>query len=352
MMSRTPGERRGSARSADSGVLVARFGPMAWIIIDGITLVGLLSLAACAPRAEDNLARPIPGAGQVAVEQFCITVSPDEQWLTFVEWKLTAEERAQNQTYSGSDTRVASLNLRTGTRTRHSIAGLSRDVLGFTAKDTDWESSAGFRIITERFRPPGWIRGLYYFQRYGRGVYLALDPSQSEIKFVDAPDTTGTCSDCPPGGSVDFRGRTWDLLSNDVSAVMKEGRVRAIYYWGSGHDRVNAILRVTEISDEEKIVDRHQKQGTNIVIAAIRVSPDERNLAYVVHSKKQEFLAGPREELFIRDLQTGDEKLVATHGSMGNLIWSPRGERLYFAAGGIGSDGTVYVVDVESVFRN
>lgn len=321
-------------------------------VIASIALVSLSLLAGCAPGTVDSLARPIPGAEQLAVEPFCITVSSDERWLTFVEWKLPSEERAKGQMSSEYDRRIVSLNLQSGLRTTHSIDSLSPRALGISTEHKDWRWSVGYQIIKERFRPPGWIRGWFYFQDYGDGTYVALDPSNPYIKIVEAPDTTGTCSDCPPGVSVGFRGRTWDLLSNDVSAVLQKGKVRAIYYWGSGADRVNAVLRVRENGDEEKIVDRHQKQGTMVAIAALRVSPDEKYLAYVVHSKKQEFLAGPREELFIRDLQTGDEKRVAAHGSMGNLIWSPRGERLYFAAGRIGSDGTVYVVDVESAFRN
>lgn len=316
-----------------------------------IAVVSVGLAVACSPRPEDNLARPIPGAGQVAVEEFCITISPDERWLIFVEWKLSSDERVKNQMSKDYYARIVSLDLGTGFRTTHNIDSLSPKALGFPAGEKGWEFHAGFMMIKKQFRPPGWRDGLYYFQPFGPQC-LVLDPSQPEIKIIDAPGVAGSCGDCPLGTSVEFRGRAWDLLSNDVSAVVQEGQVRAIYYWGTGPDRVNAILRVRENDSEEKIVDRHQKQGTNIVIAAIRVSPDEEYLAYVVHSKKQEFLAGPREELFIRELRTGDEKLVAVHGSMGNLIWSPRGERLYFAAGGIGSDGTVYVVDVESAFGN
>lgn len=323
---------------------------MVRIVITSIALLGSSSLAACTPRAEDSSVRPIPGTEQLAVEEFCITVSPDDRWLTFVEWRRPEKERANNRTLSGYETQVTSLDLQSGVRTRHSIDGLSPEVLGFSSERKDWRLSAAYRIIEERFRPPGWIRGSFYFQRYGRGTYLALDPTQPDIRVVDAPDTMGTCSDCPPGIAVDFRGRTWDLLSNDVSAVQRDGVVRAVYYWVGGAKGVNAIMRIGENGGEELVVDRRQKQGTLVTITALRVSPDEKYLAYVVRSKPQELLSGPREELSIRDLQSKEEKRIASHGSVGNLIWSPRGERLYFAGGSVGGDGTAYVVDIGTAF--
>lgn len=329
-----------------------RVGQIRCIDLEVCALFAIASLVTgCSTRADDVVTRTIPGTEQLAVDQFCITVSPDEQWLTFVEWRLPAEQRAKSQTLTEYDTRVVSIGLRTTARTAHSIDSISPEQLGLSANDRMWRFDAGFRLIREGFRPPGWVRGSFYFQRYGRGTYLALRPTERDIRIVAAPDTAGTCSDCPPLISVDFHGRTWDLLSNDVSAVVQDGKVRAIYYWGSGPNRVNAVLRVRENSDEQLVVDRHQKQGTNIVIAALRVSPDDRYLAYVVHSKKQEFLAGPREELFIRDLQTGGEKRIASHGAMGNLIWSADGKRLYFAGGLLGGDGSGYVVDINGVFR-
>jgi len=69
-----------------------------------------------------------------------------------------------------------------------------------------------------------------------------------------------------------------------------------------------------------------------------------------VSSKRQELLAGPREELFIRDLVNGREKMVAKYGYMSNLIWSPNGERLSFPGGEYESDRAVRVVDVAATF--
>ena len=111
------------------------------------------------------------------------------------------------------------------------------------------------------------------------------------------------------------------------------------------------ILRLGPDGDEELVVEREEKRGILLAITCVRVSPDERYLAYVVNTKKQEFLAGPREELLIRELTGGHEKRIARYGYMGNLIWSPDSQRLYFAGGEYSSDSAVRVVDVPAVFE-
>ncbi len=168
------------------------------------------------------------------------------------------------------------------------------------------------------------------------------------------PDTIGTCSDCPPVISAQFRDRSWDLLSAEVSAVFHDGAVQAVYYVSSPfqHNQVHhrSIYRITEVGDEQVVVEREKKGATMVGIAGIRVSPDARYLAYVVDSKKQAFLSGPQEELFIRELETGHEKRIAKYGFMSNLIWSPDSDRLYFAGGEYSSDSAVRIVDVAATF--
>lgn len=321
-------------------------GVFASVVLIGSTLV------TCMPRADDTFARPIPGTEEVAIEEFCITVSPDERWLTFVEWRVPYSMRVKEQASSEYDRRIVSLNLETGARTQHSIDSLSPGALGYSNDPTQWKARAGFKIIKERFRPPGWIGETFYFQRYGRRTYLAIDPSQSDIRIVADPGTTGTCSDCPPLLTAEVNGRSWDLLSDDVSAVVLDGAVRSVYYRGSRPNRTHTILRLRPGGQEELIVDRHRSEGTMVTIATLRVSPDEKYLAYVVHSKKQEFLSGPREDLFIRELETAREMKVASYSLMGNLIWSPGSGRLYFAGGGLTSDAAVRVIDVVGTFSH
>jgi len=95
--------------------------------------------------------------------KFCISVSPDERWLTFVEWTFPPEVRQEEQLSDEYDARIASMDLRTGARTQHSIESISRGALGFSDDDKQWKYHAGFRIIKEGFRPPGWRGGEVLF---------------------------------------------------------------------------------------------------------------------------------------------------------------------------------------------
>lgn len=309
-----------------------------------------LCLTACSSRAGDVVMRSIPGTEQVGIDEFCITVSPDEQWLTFVEWKFPRKTIRKQLPPDEYDTRVTSLNLQTGARTRHVIESISPTALGYSPDDRQWKYGAGFSFIKERFRPPGWRAERFYFQRYYGGTYVAINPSKPDVEIAAEPDSPGTCSDCPPATSVQFRDHSWDLLSNDVSAVFREDAVRTIYYRGEGPYRTLMILRLRAVGEEEVIVKREERKGTMMIIAGLRVSPDERYLAYTVSSQKQAFLAGPREETFIMDLQSRKEKRVARHSYTGNLIWSPDSQRLYLAGGEYASDSAVRVVDVAATF--
>jgi dipeptidyl aminopeptidase/acylaminoacyl peptidase len=174
------------------------------------------------------------------------------------------------------------------------------------------------------------------------------------MQIVAPPNKPGTCSDCPPVNSVDFMGKSWDLLSDDVSAVFNGGAVEAIYYVTSpfqleqAHHR--AIYRATGVA--EQVVTEVPDLALGLVsIANVRASPDGRYLAYVAYSKPEGFLAGSRDALFIRELRSGREKKIATYGDISNEAWSPDSKRLYFAAGEYNSESAVRIVDVTATFR-
>jgi hypothetical protein len=300
--------------------------------------------------------RPIAGTEQVAIYEFCISVSPDERWLAFSEWVLPKSRVFEDLPAGEYESRIATVDLQSGQVVRHAVDSTLATSLGFAFDDR--QRRAGFELIKQRFRPPGWSGQLMFFQPFhplpDYVVNVALDPQTTGLQVVSGPRPTTTCSDCPPMTSVHFRDRSWDLLSKDVSAVVIEGKARTVYYVSSpfqhrqAHYRV--IYRIDAAGPEGIVVEKDEKKGTLMSIASIRVSPDERYMAYVVHSKKQAFLSGPREELFIKELVTGREQKIAKYTYMGNLIWSPDGKRLYFAGGEYSSDSAVRVVDVAATF--
>ncbi len=276
-------------------------------------------------------------------------MSPDEHWLAFTEWVLPKARVFEELSPYEYPIRVATMDLNTGEIIRHAIESLPPDPLGFSSSDKEWKGRAGLELIKHRLRPPGWRGNYFYLQPYYYGVYVAMDRSVPGLQILANPNAPGECSDCPPLTSVEFRGRVWDLLSKDVAAVFEGGVVRCLYFRGES-PRINMILRLRDVGEEEVVVKRKEKQGAMVSIARVRVSPDGRYLAYVVYTKGLGFLDGPSEELFIRDLARGREKKIATYGYMSNLIWSPGGERLYFAGGEYQTDTAVRIVDVAATF--
>lgn len=317
-------------------------------------IVILLCLAGCSSRDPDVVIRPIPGTEQVALLSNCITVSPDERWLVFTEWKLPKSRVFEELPPSEYYARLVSLDLETGARIEHTIDSLSPKALGFSSDDSQWKYHAGFRIIEKHFHPRGWRGERFYFQRYSRSIYLALDPGAPGIRVAPKPQAPGTCSDCFPVGTTRFRERSWDLLSEDISAVVRDGSIRSVYYvrkpdhgrW----DHYRSVYRLRGEGPQETLVELPAKKHVMISIVGVRVSSDERFLAYHVHSKKQAFLSGPREDIYILDLDSREEKTIGTYSSAGNLIWSRDGKRLYFAALDSSDKAAVYVVDVAETF--
>ena len=317
-----------------------------------VAVLLLPNIAGCSGHGAGDTIQAIPGTEQVAIYEFAISVSPDERWLAFTEWVLPKSRVFEDLSPYEYEARVATLNLKTGESVRHSINSLQPNDLGFSTDDQGWKGVAGLEVIEKRFRPPGWLGTIFRFQTYYGGVQIVLQADEPGMRIdQEAPGTSSSCSDCPPMTSVQFRDRAWGLLSNDVSAVVRDGVVSSIYFVGEGPYRTNMILRLGSDGDEQLLVEREEKAGVLLAIASVRVSPDERYLAYVVNTKKQEFLAGPREDLFIRDLKGARERRIAQYGYMSNLIWSPDSRRLYFAGGEYSSDSAVRVVDVPAVFE-
>lgn len=314
-----------------------------------LALYGLTPCAlACSSQADNSVIRAIPGTEQVAIYDFCISVSPDEKWLAFSEWTLPKDRVFEDLPTGQYYSRVATLDMTTGEVVRHTVESIPAKAFGFSDKDMSWVRLAGLEIIEDRFRPAGWQNGRFYFQPYYHDIYFALDPRAPGIQVTTDPGAGGECSDCPLVSTVQFAGRAWDLGLDEVSGVFRNGIVRTVYYRGEDPQRSSSIFRIREDGSEEVVVEKQRKERTFTIIMSVRVSRDERYLAYVLHSKKDALMAGPREEIFIRELETGREKRIAAYAYTGNLIWSPSGDRLYFAGGAYDSDSAVRVVDVKA----
>ncbi len=318
-----------------------------------LLLLLLIWLTGCSSRDRGVVVERIPGTELTATEPYSFTISPDEQWLTFLEW-IMPRSRFSKEGRSAYRYHIVSLNLKTGERTEHSVESIPEGSIWASSRRIEWKYKA-WRSVVDRFRSSGWNSGVFYFEPRARSRDLALDPRKPAIHFATRPEIR-TCSDCPPRVAWDrapyarFLWNLYEPASNEVSAVLRGGLIHSIYYKGERPHRTRMILHLSEDGEREVIVERPRKTGTLITIVSVRVSPNERYLAYGLHSKKQEFLSGPRQEIFVLDLNTREEKKVGTHSSVSNLIWSPDSKRLYFAGGAYDDYRGIYVVDVAATF--
>ena len=72
------------------------------------------------------------------------------------------------------------------------------------------------------------------------------------------------------------------------------------------------------------------KGKTRMILLSLRVSPDQRFLAYFIWERKTflMFTGGPT-RLWVLDLRTGRKRGIASTRSFDSLVWSPDGEILY-----------------------
>jgi hypothetical protein len=266
-----------------------------------------------------------PGGG----ENDALTVSPDEKWLVF--WEAPAVDSLT----------LSSVNLQTSKKTMHDISDLPMGIV-----------TRGYSQIGGVFNAASWHGGLFYIELGRRSGVIVINPDQPSILTSTPPIGEMSCSDCPPTSALreaasKRTGYTpWspgELLKYTIA--WRDGTLgRDLYRLVRG----TAIVRIGPDGAEEPVLER-KRAFRRTVISHIRVSPDETCLAFAVFSKLAAPLPlpGGHYDVYVRQLQTGVEKWVATHYHVSNLIWSSDSSRIYFAGNGEdGDDPAVYCVDI------
>jgi hypothetical protein len=163
------------------------------------------------------------------------------------------------------------------------------------------------------------------------------------------------CSDCPPSPLVESMvsrlvGRSLLDYGRLYSVASASGvRGRQLYHIDKG-----ASMGRSDTTGGETVVAYPRSRFRNFDIVALRVSPNERYLAYGLFTELRAPIPLPDQavQLHVYDLlEKKDHKISSGYRYISNVSWSPDSRRFYFA-GIQGKNRAVYRVDVEKALAD
>jgi WD40-like Beta Propeller Repeat len=319
----------------------------------GILLVYvLLTLRTChawlGPHLDAHGVRRLPGTEFVNIINLertdaAISVSPDDRWLVYSE--LTGSPEDLREMDYLDRYRIASIDLISGVQRKHRPESVP--VAG---------TVPSFERIGLRDEA-SWMNGIFILvNRDAQGRNLGVDPTQDVMYGIEKRPMQMTCSDCVPY-EVIAKSKWMHGFGDRISVPLSAGKLPETVYFPR-----NGVMRATGGGSIDVLVKKGPKGrlGMTTAFLQLRVSPDERFIAFCVsRSLIVPFLPGSGwiDYLYIKDLHSGREKLVAARHTVSNLIWSSDSSRLYFA--GYGTNGPfgggskhrgVFVVDANEIF--
>lgn len=284
-----------------------------------------LSMGGCRPDVQPKDVQSHLIAGTETVQSDVISVSVDERWLVF------SEENPETIGRGAYGARLSSIELGTVHKTAHRIDHLPDRALKSADEATRWDRVSGY------LSAGCWNDGRCYINTSGRLGYkdLVLIPGVPELEIAPLPEELN-CSDCPPLrlAATTARERGVSNLS-EYSIAFRNGQLANDMYYGETRDGAASIWTVDESGQREKVLEVRVR-FKSATIEGVRVSPDERFLAYVVGSKLKAPVPTPDmiDEVFVRELDTGREVRIGKYRIVGNLLWSADSRRIYYPAFG------------------
>jgi hypothetical protein len=291
--------------------------------------------------SENEYVVAIPGTENVTLSRssWSISVSPDEQYLAF--WELRKEG---GDLY---DATFCTLDLTNYSKTTHRIQELYGQ-FSQLGPVKPWDQ------IGNNFESACWLDGSCYITLRFLTVQksLCFTPGKAQATWA-SPTKSLTCSDCPPPGFVRLAVENlvggWLLAFERLYSVASPDNRngRRVYHVDDEYDGAR-ILR-TDSNRSETVIQYSHKLFKDPSIYTIRISPNERYLAYGLFLKLRAPMPLPDQkiELHVYDLlDKKDHKISTGYRYISNLIWGPDSKRLYFA-GIQGENRAVYRVDVD-----
>ncbi len=254
------------------------------------------------------------------------TISPDEQWLAYAEvdsadWDIRPTDRPPRF-------HLVTMEMGTLIETHHHLEDIPADV--FPEQLGPWLAVMG------GFQAPSWLEGRLFVRVLGSSSlspWIVFVPGVPRARRV-SPTAEGTCLDCPPTSEwrrlMAAHGITYDW---PIHAAYTDGRFsNMLYLQGRAGRGVAAIDRMSTDGETERllVLKRRFKKTS---IGAMRVSPNERYLAYTLGTNLRSAIPLPtlRDEVHVLDLHARvDRRVPGSFRVSGNLMWSQDSSRLYY----------------------
>ena len=283
----------------------------------------------------------------LSTEDVCISgrgffVSPDEQWLVLI----TRDE-------GGGPAGLSSLNIATGKR-----ADYDPDQFPEKFKEYLNKGVMSFERFNMGLDPGGWFNGQFFIGIGIGRLALSLLPSQpaavanvlphEPLMLSDGPDSETRSQVIRDRMNVLSLTSPFNEFLNDDVIAWRDGE------WGDAlyhYDMPAKEIRLYRPGQPSSTVVRtHDGVMTRAGVTAMRVSPDERFLAYVVWSESKN-IPTPfyREALKVIDLKTGEDRTIGQFRYVARPYWSGDSQRLYYS-GKEGDLSGVWIVDMKEVF--
>jgi hypothetical protein len=297
----------------------------------GCVAMVLMSTVGC--RSREIIPERLPGTERLSPESpTWFSISPDEAFAIFAEVDSSYPPPPADYKLA-PDFHLVTLDLRSGTKTHHHLDDLPPQTLA-SVDPGSWYGLMRF------FDANGWSEGVFFVECWISPVasinpWIAFAAHTPAAARVPPPDAVG-CSDCPPSDAVlrMAKSRGIDtLVPNSLSAAYHGGRLSEYLYTDAPRGDGIELVRV-DSRGEKKVIKRVSRFGKEVMVNSIRVSPDERYLAYSVDFRlKLPFPTPAVGELYVYDLaKRRTRRIDGVYAGISNLIWSPDSRRLYFGA--------------------
>ncbi len=303
----------------------------------------LVVIAACSypsPGNDKPWVRRVPNTAGALSQLGCMFVSPGAEWVAFLE----KDDR-------GNAIGFASVEIATGRRIAHDIAHAP------CLDAARLPDNPLIAILSDGGERTGWFDGTLYIDN-PTGM-------QSALVVVDSLYAVG-CVRRIPGQPMVIDGPPWGYWCLElaqraeyVGYVNYDLYAAWIYTSSWRGDHYAATTYGYDVKSESLVAYERGSEGSTIVelpgdnrfrrvaLAAIRVSPDGRFLAYVLGFRSA-LIPSPymADVMYVLDLSTGTKRAMCSFNSIGSFHWTSDSRTLFVAGG-----GAVYTLDMSVAFR-